>query len=194
VLVEDALAEYNKHKPIDKIYNLELVSPRQYNWDLHLDPIFNRSPDWISECTPMKYGAVSISSFYMQNYYNQESQYLINPTEAPWDYTKPLLTVPFSSRYKIIAVYNHTIEQVMDDQGLPTNDWEIKSISSKDTHLLKLIQAYFLQGIGRSRKAFTLNDLPIIMDADAIAAEGNELEEKTLEGLRNSSKFHLSMG
>ena len=53
----------------------------------------------------------------------------------------------------------------------------------------------FMIGIGRSRRAFTLNDLPILMDAGEIVSEGRELYREVIEEeLPKYQKFHLSYG
>jgi hypothetical protein len=50
-------------------------------------------------------------------------------------------------------------------------------------------------GVGRSRRAFTLNDLPIIMDASEIVQEGRELYKEVIEEeLPKYQKFYLAYG
>jgi hypothetical protein len=114
---------------------------------------------------------------------------LEDPVEAPWVYNKAVgtLTVPYSSKWRILACFYHIIEKTDEV-------YEVKTITSHDHVFFKLLQAYFLQGIGRSRRAFTLNDLPIIMDASDIASEGKEMESSAMEELKNIQSFHLAMG
>jgi len=201
ILVEDALATYSKACPHVVDYVISLMNPRQFRFTPDFDPEMGRVPDWISECNPVQYSGISLASFYMGNnniFGSNNRSELIDPIQAPWRYNKPVLTVPFTSKYEIKAVYKHRLTKVpcesdnVDSGG--TRDWECKTITIDDTVFFKLLQAYFLMGIGRSRRAFTMNDLPILMDADAIASEGKEMEEQAKADLQDVQKFYLAMG
>lgn len=196
LLVEDALSVYNKAKPFSKKYNKEIIYPRYFTFDEFFDPFVARAPDWISEVTPIRYYGYYSSAFFgggatPSNYQSE----LVDPLQSPWVYDKPLLTVPYSCKYSILAVYNHIVEIVpneVDENGRAV--YEVKTITIEDHLFLDLLRSMFLLGIGKSRRAFTMNDLPIILDADQIASEAKELEESVLEKLNTIQQFHLSMG
>ena len=195
ILVEDALAVYSKLNPYHQTITKQIISPRQTifseNNPFSSDLIV---PDWISEVTPIKFAGLSLSAFNMQQYAARSSE-LIDPIQAPWDYSKPVLTVAFSSSYKITGVFKHRITRVAGSDDMAVSDsFEVKTITYEDNIFFDLLQGLFLQGIGRSRRAFTLNDLPITMDADAIASEGKDIFESAKETLAQQSKFYLSMG
>ena len=194
ILVEDALGIYSKQNPHHVTITRQIISPRQLDFSVYA---FNDEfgvPDWISEVTPVKFAGVSLAQFNMQQHVMGNSN-LINPIEAPWDYQKPILTVPFSSTYKIVGVFKHKITLVPGSDPTATSDsYEVKTIDYSDTNFFDLLQGMFLMGIGRSRRAFTLNDLPITMDADAIASEGREMVDAAKESIASGSKFYLAMG
>ena len=194
ILVEDALAIYSKLNPYHTSITKEIIGSRILNFSTHPFKTDLPIPDWLSEVTPIKFAGVSLSAFNMQQYTARNSE-LIDPIQAPWDYSKPVLTVPFSSSYKITGVFKHRITIVPGDETSATSDsYEVKTITYEDHLFFDLLQGLFLQGIGRSRRAFTLNDLPITMDADAVASEGKEIFEAAKENLAQQSKFYLSMG
>lgn len=194
LLVEDSLAIYNRISPSDKLYNKEIYYPRQLDWSLHIDPEFGRVPDWISSADPMRYGGGSIGGILLREAQLNGNNELIDPILSPWRYTKPVLTVAHSARYEIRAVYDHTIEEIKNDDPSKPSNFVIKTISVKDQGLLDHIRAGFLQGVGRSRRAFTLSELPITMDADQIVADGVDLEEKSMERMQDFQKFFLTYG
>ncbi len=190
ILVEDALAIYNKAYPFTKQYSIEIIYPRSVVLDENFDKEMGRSPDWVSEVTPIRY---------LGNSYNMGMRttdtFLIDPIEAPWDYNKhtKLLTVPYSAFYKIVLCYYHQIDSKFDEITGETV-YDIKTISAQDGIFFKLLQGMFLTGIGRSRRAFTLNDLPITVDASEMASEGKELIDEAKEEIKNIQKFYLAMG
>lgn len=192
-LVEDALAEYNRARPYDKMYNVFINSPRQFTFTDTFDADIKRVPDMLAEVTPIRafnsnpylYGTA------LSNPSHNHSE-VIEPLQVPWDYKKPTLTVPLSGDYKVVAMYNHQLVKVVDEaSGIIY--WEVTTISIEDVHFFKLLQGMFLQGIGRSRRAFTMSDMPILMDADQLYSEGQQIEEKALEDIHSNKKIYLSM-
>ena len=192
VLVEDALAEYNRARPFDKMYNININTPRQFTFTDTFDLDIKRVPEVLAEVTPVR--AFSSNPFMYGTALanpNHSGGELIEPLQVPWDYKKPVLTVPLSGAYKVVAIYNHQLVQVAETTG--NIYWEVTTISIEDVHFFKLLQGMFLQGIGRSRRAFTLSDMPILMDADQLYSEGQQIEEKALEEIHANKKIYLSM-
>jgi hypothetical protein len=199
-LVEDALDIYSDQVPFSREYEKDLTGSRNLTLDETFDPELGRKPEWLSEVHPIR----TTGTFYGHylNSHNRSgygSQYstteLSEPTIAPWKYNKESgkLTVPYSGFYKIVGVYRHTIEKTQDDSGNMT--WTVNTIGNRDQAFIKLCQAMFMIGIGRSRRAFTLQDLPILMDAAEIVSEGRELYKEVIdEELPKYQKFHLAYG
>lgn len=194
VLVEDALADYSKSVPheVESLINLNnfrsFIFPVDYNEELQ------RRPDWLSEVTPTS----SFGSYQSVLMYKPvEARKIVaeDPVECPWVYNKQTheLVVPYSSYYKIIGCYKHIVVGTFNDETGET-DYDVPTISLDDQLFFKLLRGMFLQGIGRSRRAFTLSDLPIVMDADQLVSDGVEMEDKAREDLKDVQKFYLSYG
>lgn len=190
LLVEDALAQYNKYNPYEKYYQLLIHSPREFTFTPEYDQEIKRVPDWISKCTPIRtsgYSAYSVANSAQS--FNSE---LNDPVQAPWVYRKPVLSLPFSSKYEVLAIYNHIVVGTPDPDNGDKTIYDVPTITTEDQSFLKLLQGMFLQGLGRSRRSFTINDLPITADADTIASEGKEIEDSALESMQTNSKFYLA--
>jgi hypothetical protein len=197
LLVEDTLAIYSRAVPFDKTYRIPIgAAIRQFTFDEFFDPEVARVPDWLSEVTPVRPIGPSVSTFGVVAGISEAHNVnpnLIDPTQAPWNYTKPVLTVPFSSHYTVIAVYNHWIEDIKEENdNKPV--YAVPKITFADSVFFDILTAKFIQGVGRSRRAFTLNDMPIIMDADAMINEGETMFEKAMEDIQNVQKFYLGSG
>lgn len=193
LLCEDSLAIYNRYSPHDKMYNKEIYYPRQFDWSKEIDPEFQRVPDWIATANPMRYGGGSIGGILLREAQLNGQNELIDPILSPWRYDKPLLTISHSARYEIRAIYEHIVEELPQEPD-QEKQFVIKTITRKDQALFDHIRSQFLIGIGKSRRAFTLQDLPITLDGDQIVADGKELEDKSLADMLNYQKFYLTHG
>lgn len=195
LLVEDSLAVYNRYSPADKLYNKEIYYPRQYDWSHDIDPEFGRVPDWVSSANPMRYGGGSIGGILLREAQLNGQTELIDPIQSPWRYNKPMLTVAHSARYELRGVYNHIIEEIIPTTHVDdTRQFDVRTISLADQAFFDHVRAGFLMGVGRSRRSFTLNDLPITMDADQICSDADTLEQKAMESMQNYQKFYLTQG
>lgn len=193
ILVEDALAKYSGYVPHTYAHpDLDLNASRSFTFPEDYEPTLKVAPDWLSEVTPVSsfgsIGGVFVNRESQQNRYGTDSE-LINPVLAPWDFNKrtKVLTVPYSSFYNVISVYHHRVQKIEGEE-----EYEVRTMDIQQHNFFKLLQGMFLQGIGRSRRAFTLSDLPILMDADTLVSEGENIVEKTEEKLQNDQRFYLS--
>lgn len=188
LIVEDALATYSKYSPHEERSQILIGTPRSYTFNSANSP--NGVPDWISECNTARIISV-VPYMFRQQDSGLSSELQVN-AQVPWIYRKPVLTVPYSGEWQILAIYKHRlVETNMPDGKI---EKECKTISIDDQDLFKLIQAKFMQGLGRSRRAFTMSDLPITMDASELSSEGNTLEDQALEAIKLNAKFYLSFG
>lgn len=199
-LVEDALDIYSDSVPYSKAYRKDLTGARQITLDENFDTDIGRKPDWLSEVHPIR-STGTVYGYYPSTVYgwgygsHYQSDSLSDPVQAPWSFDKDSgeLVVPYSGFYKIRAVWRHTIEERFDDNGDP--EFFVSTLGNRDQAFIKLCQAMFMIGVGRSRRAFTLNDLPIIMDAADIVSEGRELYKEVIdEELPKYQKLHLAYG
>lgn len=64
---------------------------------------------------------------------------------------------------------------------------------SAESPFVNLFIAKFMISVGRSRKAFLLNDLPLSMDADSMVSEGQELYQSTKEYIMETSRYDYAL-
>lgn len=195
-LVEDALATYSKFSPYDLHFNLDVQGTRQiFLTDSLIQGLTGKSylgiPDWVSDAHPVRiYG---INPFYFfKNMDPMSNPDLIDKQQVPWEYRKPIVYVSIVGEFDIHGVWKHKVIETTNNQNKIT--YSVPTITVDDTNFFVLLQGMFLQGIGRSRRAFTMNDLPIVMDAAELASEGESLMEKAMEDLENHQKFYLAFG
>lgn len=207
LLVEDSLAVYSRYSPHDVLINREIYYPRQYDFSkanaTSLDAtksvglpeeVVGRIPDWIATANPMRYGGGSIGGILLREAQINGQNELIDPIQSPWTYDKPCLTVSHSARYEIRCVFKHRVEEVKQTTPDDPKHYEVKTISEDDQAFLDHVRSQFMIGVARSRRAFTINDLPITMDADQMVADATELETKSIENMSNYQKFYLTQG
>jgi hypothetical protein len=199
-LVSDALDIYSDSVPFVDERTLNLQGTRQITLNESVYEELDRSPDWVSECYPVR-STGTIYGYYPHQVYGYgyasyyQSEELSDPVQAPFKFDKKtkLLVVPYNGFYNVKACFRHEIQEEEIDNG--KLQYVVKTITNKDQAFIKLCQAMFMIGVGRSRRAFTLNDLPIIMDAAEIVSEGRELYKEVIEEeLPKYQKFYLSYG
>lgn len=195
IIVKDALSTYSRANPYDEHIYYKTGAQRRIRLDENTVKSLTGKdylgvPDWVSDAAPMRlYGLNPYLVF--KNLDPRRNSELVDKTQMPWTYRKPDLYLPVSAEWDIHAVWNHRIVEREDD--IDGFIYEVPTLEEYDCEIfLKLLQGLFLQGIGRSRRAFTMNDLPIIMDGAEIAAEGVELEKEAIEELENVQKFYLA--
>lgn len=73
--------------------------------------------------------------------------------------------------------------------------WEIKNLekSEKLTDFLNLCTAKFMIALGRSRRQFVLNEMPVQIDGSELASEGKELWETTVARVEETSDAFLML-
>lgn len=199
LLLEDALALYNDASPYDQVVTIDFRGNRNFIFPSDYGTL-NRPPDWISEAHPIGgYGGFNLGNnrsnlpgFGTGHLGNGPgaSNLMYDPIQSPWIYDEitKTLTVSHADYFKVTIVNDHIIE--IDAEG----NYFISTVTNRDQILLQLIQGMFLKGIGRSRRAFTLNDLPILMDAGDLVSEGKELVDEALTKMNNIQKFRLASG
>lgn len=153
-------------------------------------------PDWLSDIIPIRIlgtahhflQAGGITSTSRQ----ASSPYLERKDNFPWEYRKPVLTIGINSELDIIAVYKHKLVSATEDGKIV---FRVDTIDDCSDVFFNLLRARFLKALGRSRRAFTMQDLPITVDASELVSEGTDLEERVMEDLiENHGKFYLAWG
>jgi len=202
LIAKRALALYGRYRPLTK--RLNLIIDRSV--DLSLDPSSD-VPDWISRVVPVGTGGteeatgMSAAAFVYGNALGNEgfhdTVYSRPKTRSmPWEYNAPVLSVygP-NDLYDVTAHYRRDFADV--ERNTDTNKVikaNLPGISYDDDLFLEMCVGYFLIALGRSRRAFTLNDLPVTMDGDQLVSEGDEKLRTVREMLQEQSSWHHAIG
>lgn len=185
VLVEMCIGIYNGYVPLTKHVTKDIYNSRQYTYTEK-----EGIPEWISKIMPIRIAGVV--PYYFRGY-DQPVANVYVKNEIPFEYRKPTLTVPVSATYEIYGVYNHKLVEV--DLGNGKKTWTVDSITDNEDEFLDLLTAKFLIGLGRSRRAFTMQDMPLTTDASDLVSEGKEMEKEAMEELFNEKgRFYLAWG
>lgn len=193
LLVDQAVAIFSKYSPYTVRLSFEVQGSRSHKFT-PANTGGRGIPNMLSEVVPVRMlgmGPSVLASFKMPI---MSDPYLDVRSEYPWDYNEEsgVVTVRYSGEYNTLAVYRHAlIKKELDDGKFC---WHLPNITLRDDSFMNLLQGMFLQGLGRSRRAFTLTDLPIVMDADTIASEGKEMITEAKLQMQQESKFYLAYG
>jgi len=189
-LVDDALEIYNKYCPLDREIDIESTAGRKLPFSTTSD---YGIPEEIVAVTPTRVYAVSPYWIAKRQPSSLSNDNLEEVSEVPFKYVKPDLYIPFNGRWRVHALYHYEIMEEENDEG--DIQQFIPYMTLKERYFFELIRGMFIQGIGRSRRAFTLNDLPIAMDAAELVGEGVEIQERAEENITSSAhKYWLAFG
>lgn len=185
VPVRQTLGFYNKYSP--RVVNLykSIESSKQFTFTE--ENTEGGAPDYISTIIPSRISGVM--PFFLRR------DRLINPAienkqEFPFQYRKPVLTVPVEAEYDIKAVYKH---KVTSQQISNKTVYSVDTITEEDETFFDLLTSHFMKILATSRRAFTLQDLPIVSDASELISDAKELQEKAeRELIDNEHKFYLA--
>jgi len=132
---------------------------------------------------------ISIRTEYTQPYSYNFNRKPVTILASNWSYEKPKLFLRFQSdiyQYTYIIPHKYIHDEDIDKCG-------IESLNEFDSNFLNLIIGKFLMTVGRSRRAFVLNDIPFNMDADQLYSEGKDLYDSAVETVRSNSSFQLAI-
>ena len=193
-IVEQCVSYMNKYDPDDRRIHIHVSKRFVYKFTGEEEGSLNRIPAWISDVIPTQL----INTAYLprwQPVLGRFMQHMI-PDQFVWNYQAPDLYLDRDGRFEVHACYHHPSlpisGQVCDDkEGVVDIDYPTIHLG-RDPFLL-MVQGKFMQGVGRYRRAFTLTDLPISMDASTLVDEGTRFEEAAKKTYQeDQSKFYLS--
>ena len=191
-LVQICLGTYNQYYPYDEKFQLNIPNlSYTFTNDVSHTTLPLGIPDWISDIVPVRLAGVHPWYFrHKEEWVNKELEY---KKQFPWDYIKPTLYVPVQAMYQVHGVWNHRVVEVASQSKKDEKQYECLTIDHNDDDFFDLLTARFLKSVGRNRRAFTLNDLPITVDADTLVSEGESMEALAKEDMENkSNKFWLA--
>ncbi len=201
LITKRALAIYSKYRPLTDRQTLAV------NGSLNLTDISGgQTPAWVSRVSPVS-DEISTSAstgasqgtaaFIYGNAGGLSDPYIASgrPRHIPWEYNKPTLSVASSSgMYDITMHRNHALENVVKDASNLVIDAEVPTIDYADDIFFDILVGFFLMSLGRSRRAFTLNDLPVTMDGSDLVSEGETKVNEAKERLTEQSSWYLALG
>lgn len=199
LIVKRALALYGRYRPMAERTSV-LV-----NQSVDLTQGGSRAPDWLSRVIPTGTGGTdevtgqSAAQFIygdiMGGGFADPVFSRPRPRSIPWEYNAPILSVKGpEDMYDITAHYLQELTEIEKDTNGKVQAAKITGITYNDDLFFDIVTALFLIALGRSRRAFTLNDLPVTMDGDQLVSEGDEKLRNAREQLQEQSAWHHAIG
>jgi len=189
-LIRKELNYYDLHRPLVVKNSITLSTHSPYIFP----PIPGKipqdgycTPEWISSVTPANNPYVGNILF---NNYGT-----LGPRHVIWRYQKPNFYYQgyASDTLEIVACYRRSYDIIKADGEIV--DVNIQNLSLfNDNYFFDLLKGRFMESIGRSRRAFTLADFPISMDAGELVSEGVEIVKEAKETIETLNSWGLSVG
>jgi hypothetical protein len=110
------------------------------------------------------------------------------PALPHWKYDRPKLYINYVGLLYVLGNYDYTIRNIYNSE-MEIIDYDLVEITYSNTEFLNLLAGKFLMTVGKQRRAFTANDLPITTDASDLVSEGKDLWDSTMETLRQNSTW-----
>lgn len=183
-IVRPQLTKYAKYKPVTRKFNL-YVPGTWYEFSYPEDV-----PVWISSLAPLYNGGLVASL--MAELTGESS--LRTPITNLWRYEAPKLFVMYGGTYDTTAHYNYGFTATYNAGNTDVVEVTIPDLGDDDTTFFDMVLGKFMIAVGRSRSAFTLNDLPITMDSADMISAGNDIYSTALEGLYDNAIWYQAYG
>lgn len=101
-------------------------------------------------------------------------------------YNKPVLYLPDSGTYEVCCAYDRWIDSAT--VGTVT-DADIVNITADDYKFIKLVTAKFMISLGRSRRAFTIEGIPVSFDASEMVSSGEQIYSEVKDSIQETSNW-----
>ena len=185
ILVRSCLRKYNRHVPFNKKVNITITGSTHTFLE---EDAAGGIPDWVAGVMPIQssggFGVFQAAA---------HSSYAPGPLvkrQFAYDYRKPTLYLPWAGVFDVNKVRNHVITKNDDDKDqIATFGME----GEDEDSFFALLTGRFLMTIGRYRRAFTIGEIPITMDASELVSEGQEMSTLAEEDMQeNQAKFYLA--
>lgn len=103
-----------------------------------------------------------------------------------YDKNSATIYFPESGTYEITCAYDRWLEMAEADNVVQAT---VHHITVDDYKFIRLVAARFMLALGRSRRAFTIEGIPVSFDASEMVAAGEELYSSTKESLVETSNW-----
>jgi len=162
-IVKNALKVYSKYKPKREKLQITLEN---YKYTFK-----DKVPKYITDVNPT-FTPVYNPLLVIASRTESETFYV------EWEYRKPTLYTNFNGSAEVEALFDYGV--LIDEKGN-------KYIEVEEELFVDLVTAEFMIGLARSRRAFTLDELPVSTDAEILVSEALKMREDVLEQLQKSS-------
>lgn len=185
LIVQNELVKYNKYCPYKKRYTIVTTEDKP-----HVFKEEDGIPRWISEVVPVSGANSSYDIFNRKFFYSSYGEELHNPTLLLWRYDRPNLSMSSIGDFECIGHLDHPIikKDEIDETYFPTLS------ASQDEILIDLITAQFMITLGRSRRAYKLDQIPLITDDSELISDGTALYEQAYQRLLDNSSWVYAFG
>jgi hypothetical protein len=192
-IVDESIAFMNKYDPDDRKISIT-TSKYEYTFTGAESPIEGsdtRIPRWISDVIPNTHPTQNVLNWV--TIFGSVSP--LQKQEFVWSYCSPHLFLDRNGRFEVHACYDHSVVPVYEGEGENKQivDFSYPTITLTREPFFMLIRGKFMQAVGRYRRAFTLAELPLTMDAATIVQEGIAAEDNAKKSyFSDASKFYLA--
>lgn len=205
-LVRDALRPFNKYCPKLEKFNISVVGAGTGGTFTFTDDFTANGkslgiPKMVSDVIPLSlYGTVPLSLRHLFGNITQGAgqSMSVNRVSAdlvkcpfPVDYRSPILYVPIQGDYDVECYFNHKLTEYTDSEN--NRQFRVDTIDESAGDFLNFfdyLTGKFMQALGRSRRAFTIADLPITLDAAELVSEGErKVEDAMSKIIENDHDF-----
>lgn len=202
ILVRATLSVYSRYSPVSHMFYVDMTSVRNFSFTLgntRWEKFPNgKIPDSVFDCIPVR-GAWILPSYYYQyyqyfNFRNHMSAQSDSRIKQPYPfiYRKPKITIGISSFAEVHVLLRQEVR--MEEEGGVTKYYVDSIDDLTDSLFFDLLTAKFMKAIGRQRRAFTLSDVSLLLDAPQLVAEGDAMEKDALQLLTDNNKWYLAWG
>ena len=118
---------------------------------------------------------------------------LVEPRPFIWEYRRPSIWMTELGGLDVMAAYDYQIILTKDGNGVLL-DVEIVGIEKHQNFYIleQILSGRFLIALGRSRRAFTYTDMPIMSDAATLVAEGLQEYNEGIKLLHSRHDWSIS--
>jgi len=183
-MTQRVLEDYERYRPLEKVSQLEIFT-RSYTFQ---SGVGIGVPEWISEMVPTSTPNNPLGSIFSASTGTDP----LVPREFLWEYRNPVVYVTEGGTFELSTVHKYGYAVTM--AGLSVTDVDFTELTLADTDFVDLVVAKFIQSLGKSRRAFTLSEIPIVTDAADMVSEGKEMYDAVMERIRENSKWYLGVG
>lgn len=191
-LVYRCIKEYEKHKPVTRKMNVQIVG-QSYNFG-------DNAPKWISSCVPISSFSLYNAAVFMSMFSSNTTSVNTNSNPRPflWSYEKPFLYCGENGLVDIVAHYEYEVipEYELDGDGEPTEtiiDYDIPDLGYSES-FLDFVAARTLMALARSKRAFTVSDFPVTMDGSELASEATMMLQDISQRLSDKGIWYCGVG